>query len=218
MLKKVGNQAELFLRHFLEHAKQEKHANKYKSGLIFLKKFRFSLYKAEANTFLISLTTNYSKNPISVSVSTNINGRQTPIYSANLKFSKGKVIIETLQGTPWLKEIREFERAVNLPASRHLVREITNHAKKMGFEKVLLIDPTAHPSYSNPHLQALYDKKTRELHMKIALGESTKAEREEYKRRKKEFIALHQNRMSKLYHNVAQGEGFVKEENILLKP
>lgn len=215
--KKVGNGSDLFLKYFVEHAKSEKGFDKYKQGLVFLKKFKFSLCKAEKNSFLISLTRNYSKNPISLSLSTNINGKQIHIYSANLRFLEGKVIIETLQGTPWLKEIREFEKAVNLPASRHLVREITTQSKKMGFDKVLLINPTAHPSYSEPYLFSLFDEKTKEIHKKIVFREATKEEKDYYKIKKQELIQIHKKRMEKLYNNVANGEGFIKRGNYFIK-
>lgn len=95
--------------------------------------------------------------------------------------------------------------------------EITSHAKKLGFSKAMLIDPTAHPSYFEPYLFSLFDAKTKEIHRRIAFGEASKEEKEEYKQKKKEVILLHQTRMKKLYTNVAKGEGFVKKGNYFVK-
>lgn len=201
---------DLMQRFFIEHIKSEKKYEKYQQGLKFLRNFKPTLYKGEEHTFLINLTKNFSQNPISVSLSTNIERRQNPIFTANIRFTKGRVIIETLQGTPWLKEMREFERIVNIPSSRYLVKEIVNQAKKMGFEKVMLIDPTKHGSYKDPHLLRLFDEETRKLNMKIVFGEATKEEKKMFIAKKKELLKIHQERMRKLYENVARGEGFVK--------
>lgn len=213
----LGIQKDLMQKYFLEHIRSEKQYEKYREGLNFLKNFKFSIYRGEEHSFLVSLSRNYTLNPISVSLSTNIQNQQKPIFFANIRFTKGRVVIETLQGTPWLKEMREFERVVNIPSSRFLVREITQQAKKMGFDKVLLIDPTKHGSYKDPYLMSLFDEKTKELQQKVIFKEATKEERREYDKRRKEVLRVHQERMRKLYENVARGEGFIKKGNYFVK-
>lgn len=99
---------ELVLKYFLEHIRAQRKYEKYQHGTKFIKSFKPSLYKGKEHSFLVSLTKSYLDNPIAVSLSTNINNRQTPIFSANLRFTKGRIIVETLQGTPWLKEMREL--------------------------------------------------------------------------------------------------------------
>ncbi len=126
-------------------------------------------------------------------------------------------MIETLQGTPWLKEMREFERLVKIPSSRYLVKEIVAQARRMGFDRVMLIDPTKHGSYKDPHLVSLFDEETKKIHMKIAFKEATKEEKKRYIIKKKELLKIHQERMRKLYENVAKGEGFVKSGNYFVK-
>jgi hypothetical protein len=215
-IKKI-TQKDIALKYFLEHIKNEAKQGLYEHGKKFLRNFKPSLHKGKEHTFLISLTRNFSRHPISVSLSTNIQNRQIPIFLANIRFTKGVVIVETLQGTAWLKEMREFESVIGVPSSRYLLREITAQAKRMGFDKVMLIDPLKHISYTQPHLMVLLDKEAKELQQKIIFDEATKADKKLFEAKKAEAIRIHQERMKKLYENVANGEGFVKKGNYYVK-
>ncbi len=208
---------ELSLKYFLEHIRAQRKYEKYQHGIRFIKNFQTSLYKGENHTFLVSLTKTFLDNPIGVSLSTNIERRQTPIFSASIRFAKDKVVIETIQGTPWLKEMREFEKIVGIPSSRYLVHEIIGQARKIGFDKVMLIDPTKHGSYRSPYVQTIFDEETRALHTKVAFKTATITEKKRYIQKRKEFLRIHQERMRKLYENVAKGEGFEKEGKYFVK-
>ena len=208
---------DLVLKYFLEHIRAQRKYEKYQHGTKFIKNFQTSLYKGKEHSFLVSLTKSFLENPVAVSLSTNIEKRQTPIFSANIRFTKDKVIVETLQGTPWLKEMREFERIVGIPSSRYLIHEIIGQAKKMGFDKVLLIDPTKHGSYRSTYIQSIFDEETKALHTKVAFKTATITEKKRYIEKRKEFLRIHQERMRKLYENVAKGEGFEKEGKYFVK-
>lgn len=114
--------------------------------------------------------------------------------------------------------VKRNERIVDIPSSRYLIHEITHQAKELGFNKVMLIDPTKHGSYRSPYLQAIFDEETKELHKKVAFNTATITEKKRYIEKRKEFLRIHQNRMRKLYENVAKGEGFIKDGKYFVKP
>jgi len=205
---------------FLEHARQNKSVTKYKTGKQFLEKFKFSLYKTKNRTFLIDLKKNLTSTPLSIAIIFNnpkLKNKNVIAYEARIRFSGKNIIIESLQGSKNLIEIRDFENLVGLPASRYLFKEIYNQAKKAGYKKVLIRKPENQISYKDPNWVDSLDKRGKKLLEKIQFNEATSLEIKEFEKHREEAIKIIRARMKKIYETVAIAEGMRVQENYFVK-
>jgi hypothetical protein len=200
------------------YARTQKSGQIYEHGLQFLKKFKHSLYKGKTHTFLIDFHKSFATQPIAIALKTNNKARKTEtIFEARLKFDKDIILVESIQGTKLLAEMREFESVVGIPTSRYLIKEIINQAKKMKYKQIKLRRAETHQSYKNPNWTTMLNKQEKQLQLKVALGEANLNEIKELTIIKNEAIKTIRQRMKKLYDVVAAAEGFRVEGNYFVK-
>lgn len=207
-------------RFFLTHAKEEEQLAKYASAEKFFAGFKPSLYRTRSRTFMIDLRRGLPPTPISIALLFNqgLRGKETATaYEARIRFRGKKIIVESIQGSKNLVEIRDFENASGLPASRFLLREILAQAKNKGYTQILLRRPETHPSYKNPAWSLSLDKRGKLLHEKVMFGEASEAEKKEFEQHKTEALALIRARMKKLYETVAIAEKMKREGDYFVK-
>jgi hypothetical protein len=202
----------------ITYARTQKSSQIYEHGLQFLTKFKHSLYKGKHHTFLIDFHKSFALQPIAIALKTNNKaGKTETIFEARLKFEKNTILVESIQGTSLLAEMREFESIVGIPTSRYLIKEIISQAKKMKYKKIKLRSAQTHPSYKTPNWTTMLNKQEKQLHLNVALGEATLNEIKELTIIKNEAIKTIRSRMKKLYDVVAAAEGFRLEGNYFVK-
>jgi hypothetical protein len=211
------NRATYFVNLAKKHANSNKYSNNSKRFLNF---FKPVFLKTRSRTFLIDLKSNFSTTPIAVALTTNIGQKKRQeeiIYQARIRFKEKKIVLESIQGSKNIVEIRAFEKAVNLPASRYLLQEIIRQAKKLGYKEILLRRPEAHPSYKEPAWFFGLDKRGKKLWEDVALGEATQKEKKEFEHHKQEIITIMRARMKKIYDTIAIAEGMKRKGNYYYK-
>ncbi len=207
-------------RFFLTHAKMASSLAKYKSAKNFLANFKPSFFRTRRATFMVDLVRGLYPTPVSVALKFNptLKGNAAEhIYEARIRFKDKKVIVESVQGSAFIEQIRDFENSVGLTASRFLLREIITNAKKNKYNQVLLRRPKTHPSYKNPSIEFALSKRGRELRDKILFEESTPTERKEFEQIKIETTSRIRANMIKVYENMALGEGFKRKKDYYIK-
>ncbi|MDD4251363.1 MAG: hypothetical protein PHX27_04195, partial [Candidatus ainarchaeum sp.] len=217
---KLRSPAKIRAKYFLEHVKQSGHAKKYVASEKFLEKFKFSLHRTRHGNFLIDLKRNVTNTPISVALVFNkakLHNHNEIAYEARVRFFKKKVIVESIQGTKHLTEIRDFEKHTGLPTSRFLLQEIIKQAKQSGYKNVLLRRPETHPSYKKPYWQVELKKSEKILLDKVLFKEANKKEMAQMETIKEKTINTIRTRMKKIYENVATAEGFKRERTFFVK-
>ncbi|MFA5763462.1 MAG: hypothetical protein WC915_01465 [archaeon] len=205
-------------KELITYARTQKSGQIYEHGLQFLKKFKHSLYKGKTHTFLIDFHKSFATQPIAIALKTNNKAGKTEIlFEARLKFEKNTILVESIQGTKLLAEMREFESLAGIPTSRFIIKEIINQAKNMNYNQVKLRRAERHQSYKNPNWTTMLTKQEKQLHLKVALGDASLNEIKELTIIKNEAIKTIRLRMKKLYDVVAAAEGFKTEGNYFVK-
>ena len=184
-------------------------------GRPFLTTFPKTVLKGKKRSqFIICLSTGRHATPVSVSIMSERLDRKTGwqdrLAAADLEFRNGKVIIQNLQGEdnaqPLLERFREMHGET---WANFLTRTIEEHARKAGYNQVLLVRPEKQQFFKTPLI--------RDTKLKIPRGLTADQARQFYKNWKKKRVKEVKQKMRALYHGVTEARGFRKGLNYFVK-